>query len=210
MTLLWPDGTTTRPTVRSDFDPERLHPVDKVVKPHNGVDLVGFTTIKSPVAGEVITARMNGSAGLTVDVREDGTGHVFRHFHLKSIAVRVGDEVAAGQALGVMGATGKVTGVHLHFEVRVSGVAKNPTTYYADRYRVGAEHEGDDMSLAADIATVHNTVINGFKRVYADIATVHNTVIAQGKEIAALRAEVAKIRPDIATVHDSVLKGKGK
>lgn len=130
--ILWPNGTTTVPTSRSEFG-RRFHPVDKVWKNHNGIDLVGFSTIRSPVTGHVVTARRIGSAGNVVDVLEDGTGHMFRHFHLKSIDVALGQRVSAGDPIGVMGATGKVTGVHLHFEVRVNGTPHNPRTYYADR-----------------------------------------------------------------------------
>ncbi len=130
--ILWPNGKITVPESRSEFGP-RLHPVDQVWKNHNGLDLVGFSTVRSPVTGRVITAGRLGSAGNVVDVLEDGTGHVFRHFHLKSIAVRDDQRVTAGDPVGVMGATGKVTGVHLHFEVRVNGVPQNPRTYYASR-----------------------------------------------------------------------------
>lgn len=79
-------------------------------------------------------------------------------------------------------------------------------------YRQGIEwaraQSGDeDMDkVLAWIDTVHKAVLG----VKADVNTVHQTVIAQGKEIAAIKAELAKVRPDIDTVHKAVLRVEKK
>ncbi len=223
MTLIWPNGSATIPRVTSEFNPNRKHPVSSAMRPHRGIDLAGWSEIVSPVAGVVTTNSFQaGGAGNYVNITADN-GDVFKFFHLKSrSSLKVGQRVSPGTVIGVMGATGGVTGVHLHFEVWSGGKAVNPRTYYAQHQSgVGAEFEGDPQmeerikafiatvhdtvyAVKADVATVHATLLG----VKADVATVHNTVIAQGKELAAVKAELAKVRPDIATVHNSVLRAE--
>jgi murein DD-endopeptidase MepM/ murein hydrolase activator NlpD len=57
-----------------------------------------------------------------------GAGVRTMYSHLSRIGVRVGQQVAAGQRIGRMGASGKATGPHLHFEVRLRGAAVDPLT----------------------------------------------------------------------------------
>ena len=52
-----------------------------------------------------------------------------RYAHLSKINVKVGERVSRGDRIGGMGATGRVTGTHLHYEVRVNGNPVNPMTY---------------------------------------------------------------------------------
>ncbi len=94
---------------------------------YNGVDLAGSSgsTIRAAAAGQVIVARTsgwNGGYGLYVVIKHaNGTQTLYAH--LSSVNVAVGDSVAAGDAIGGMGNTGRSTGTHLHFEVRG---ARNP------------------------------------------------------------------------------------
>lgn len=96
--------------------------------------MVGVTskTVYSTCDGTVIMAKSYGSYGKTVKVKdEEGRIHLFAH--LKSISVKVGQKVNRLTALGIMGATGNVTGVHLHYEIRTSadryGQQYNPAEY---------------------------------------------------------------------------------
>lgn len=112
----------------------RFHPVDKVNKMHNGVDIAGGgTTIKAMASGVVITARNHSTLGRYIEIDHgnlNGKGKVTTLYaHLKSIHVAVGQKVTAGQQIGVMGTTGKSTGVHLHFEVWVDGKRVDPETW---------------------------------------------------------------------------------
>ena len=97
-----------------------------------GIDIrapVG-TPIKAAADGKVIFA--GGirccSYGLYVEVKHDG-GFTSLYGHLRGFAVENGDEVKAGQVLGFAGLTGRTTGPHLHFEIELNGVRRNPHLY---------------------------------------------------------------------------------
>ena len=152
MALIWPNGSTTIPRVTSEFNPMRKHPVSGAMRPHRGIDLAGWSQVVSPVAGRVTSkAYQAGGAGNYVNVTADN-GDVFKFFHLKSASsLSVGQRVDPGTVIGVMGATGGVTGVHLHFEVWSGGKAVDPRTYYAN-HGLSAEYQEDDMSAEAEAA----------------------------------------------------------
>ncbi|MFJ7147539.1 transglycosylase family protein [Streptomyces sp. NPDC100445] len=86
---------------------------------HTGVDFLvpTGTTVKAVEAGHVVSAGWGGSYGYQVVLRH-ADGRYTQYAHLSAISVRAGQSVAAGQRLGRSGATGNVTGPHLHFEVR--------------------------------------------------------------------------------------------
>lgn len=86
---------------------------------HTGVDfLVGTgTSVHAAGAGRVVTAGWGGSYGYQVVIRH-ADGRYTQYGHLSAISVRAGQSVTAGQRIGRSGATGNVTGPHLHFEVR--------------------------------------------------------------------------------------------
>jgi len=97
---------------------------------HEGIDyaVAQGTPVAAARAGKVIAAGAAGGYGLKVDV-DHGNNVRTRYAHLSKINVRVGDTVAAGTTVGLSGNTGESTGPHLHFEVLVNGVAKDPTSY---------------------------------------------------------------------------------
>lgn len=84
-------------------------------------------TVREVTGGKVVAVKMgwNGGRGNYVDV-QTAPGVIERYQHMKSIAVKVGQTVRQGDALGVAGSTGDVTGRHLHFEVLINGKAVNP------------------------------------------------------------------------------------
>ncbi|MFJ6071441.1 transglycosylase family protein [Streptomyces sp. NPDC093065] len=86
---------------------------------HTGVDfpVPTGTSVKSVAAGRVVSSGWGGSYGYQVVVRH-GDGRYSQYAHLSAISVKAGQSVGAGQRLGRSGATGNVTGPHLHFEVR--------------------------------------------------------------------------------------------
>lgn len=108
----------------------RIHPVDKVRKFHQGVDLAAAkgTTIVASRSGTVVEATYNKSAGYYVKV-DHGDGFASVYMHMTHYIVKVGDKVTAGQKLGEMGSTGKSTGPHLHFGILYKGQYVNPAKY---------------------------------------------------------------------------------
>ncbi|MDN3267441.1 M23 family metallopeptidase [Streptomyces sp. MA15] len=100
---------------------------------HTGIDFhaASGTPVQSVGVGTVVEAGWGGAYGNQVVIKmHDGT--YTQYAHLSSIAVSVGQEVAAGQQIGLSGATGNVTGAHLHFEARTSaeyGSDLDPVAY---------------------------------------------------------------------------------
>jgi murein DD-endopeptidase MepM/ murein hydrolase activator NlpD len=95
---------------------------------HEGIDIANRrsgTPVVAPLAGTVVFAGWYGGYGNLVRIDHGGSVET-RHGHLSSIAVQVGQVLATGDRIGGMGTTGSSTGVHLHFEVRVGGVAYDP------------------------------------------------------------------------------------
>ncbi|MYR63295.1 peptidoglycan DD-metalloendopeptidase family protein [Streptomyces sp. SID625] len=86
---------------------------------HTGVDFLvpTGTSVHAVGAGRVVTAGWGGSYGYQVVIRH-ADGRYSQYAHLSAISVRAGQSVTAGQRIGRSGATGNVTGPHLHFEVR--------------------------------------------------------------------------------------------
>jgi murein DD-endopeptidase MepM/ murein hydrolase activator NlpD len=88
---------------------------------HTGVDFVvpTGTALKSVGAGTVVSAGWGGAYGNQVVIRL-ADGHYAQYAHLSSLSVSAGQAVTAGQQVGLSGATGNVTGPHLHFEIRTT------------------------------------------------------------------------------------------
>ncbi len=94
---------------------------------HFGIDLVKplGTPVISTAAGKVVMAASRIISGKTV-VLEHAPGVYSLYYHLDSIAVEEGEIVEKGETIGTVGVTGLVTGAHLHWEVRFSGVPVSP------------------------------------------------------------------------------------
>ncbi|WP_371543686.1 LysM peptidoglycan-binding domain-containing M23 family metallopeptidase [Streptomyces sp. NBC_00554] len=100
---------------------------------HTGVDFVvpTGTTIKSIAAGTVVSAGWGGAYGNQV-VIQHADGQYSQYAHMSSLSVSAGQTVTEGQQIGLSGATGNVTGPHLHFEIRTTpdyGSDVDPVAY---------------------------------------------------------------------------------
>ncbi|MBW3696904.1 peptidase M23 [Vibrio sp. T187] len=106
--------------ITSPFNPKRKHPVTGRVTPHNGTDFatpVG-AAVYSTGDGKVIGVRNHPYAGKYL-VIEHNSVYKTRYLHLDRFLVKKGDYVKRGQKIAISGATGRLTGPHLHFEVLV-------------------------------------------------------------------------------------------
>ena len=96
--------------------------------PHTGVDYaIGMDNpVLSVAAGKVALTGEHFFAGTSVYV-DHGDGMISMYFHLNSISVEVGQEVAKGEEVGKIGSTGRSTGPHLHLGLRWKGARIDPT-----------------------------------------------------------------------------------
>ncbi|MDH6709673.1 murein DD-endopeptidase MepM/ murein hydrolase activator NlpD [Kitasatospora sp. MAA19] len=100
---------------------------------HTGQDFVASTgtPLRAVANGVVVKAGNGGAYGNEVEIKLSD-GHYAEYAHLSSIGVKIGQTVTVGQQIGLSGATGNVTGPHLHFEIRNGseyGSDINPVTY---------------------------------------------------------------------------------
>jgi len=94
---------------------------------HPGMDIAGDRgdLVVAPAGGTVIKAGYSGGYGNMVEI-DHGYGLTSRYGHLSHIDVEVGDTVTRGQLLGLVGSTGRSTGPHLHYEIRLNDRPINP------------------------------------------------------------------------------------
>jgi murein DD-endopeptidase MepM/ murein hydrolase activator NlpD len=124
---------------------------------HPGIDLSGAygTPIYATADGIVLRAGWNsGGYGNLVEV-DHGRGITTRYGHMSAIVVRAGDHITRGQQIGRMGSTGRSTGNHLHYEVRIDGRAVNPIPFMKSTDYVLA------MQRRANAAPMESLAIGG-------------------------------------------------
>ena len=134
-----PDGASMRQAflrapvsfqyVSSNFNPRRLHPVLGKVRAHNGVDYVApvGTPIMAAGDGKVTHSGYNNLNGNYVFIKH-ANNIVTKYLHMSRRNVKTGDRVKQSETIGRLGATGRVTGAHLHYEFLLNGVHRNPRT----------------------------------------------------------------------------------
>ena len=98
---------------------------------HKGLDIAASTgtPIKAAASGTVTAAGWNNGGYGNLIVISHGNGVQTYYGHCSSISVKEGQKVSAGDVIGKVGSTGRSTGPHLHFEIRVNGTAYNPLNY---------------------------------------------------------------------------------
>ncbi len=111
----------------------RRHPVLGGRRKHNGVDLAAPTGTPVYATADGLVSRANwfSSYGKYISIEHGGQIQT-RFAHLSRIAVRNGQSVKKGDLIGFVGSTGRSTGPHLHYEVRVSGRPVNPLQYMTE------------------------------------------------------------------------------
>jgi len=108
----------------------RRNPVTGRGQIHTGVDIRAKTgtPVRAPAAGTVTFVDWDGGYGKCVIVQHDGRLST-RYAHLSGYAVKLGQYVRRGQIIGYVGATGRTTGSHLHYEVLKRGAPVDPKNY---------------------------------------------------------------------------------
>lgn len=122
---IWP----TRGWVTSDFG-TRLDPYSAERKMHQGMDIATphGQPVATPSDGTVVFIGTEGGYGKVLVV-DHGYGVKTRYGHLSEIHVRLGQRVNRGDKVASVGNTGRSTGPHLHYEVRVNGISENPRKF---------------------------------------------------------------------------------
>ena len=112
----------------------RADPVTGQRALHRAIDIstAPGQPVRATADGVVVRARRNGRLGNSVDLSH-GQGVMTRYGHLASYNVEPGERVRRGDVIGFVGNTGRTTGFHLHYEVRVDGQPVNPLAYILDR-----------------------------------------------------------------------------
>jgi murein DD-endopeptidase MepM/ murein hydrolase activator NlpD len=127
------DGTFIRPVpgpITSGFG-YRTDPVTGATAFHAGLDFGApcGTPIKAAGTGVILSAGFNSGGYGNMTLINHGNGLSTLYGHQSSIIVSAGQSVTQGQVIGYVGSTGKSTGCHLHFEVRVGGNPVDPSAY---------------------------------------------------------------------------------
>jgi murein DD-endopeptidase MepM/ murein hydrolase activator NlpD len=139
--------------VSSSFNPNRLHPVLKTRRPHRGVDYAApsGTPIKAAGDGKVIFRGVKSGYGNVVILQHGGNiTTLYAHMSRFASSARTGSRVRQGQTIGYVGATGMVTGAHLHYEYRLNGVHRNPRTVKLPQAEPIAEKYREQFLAAAE------------------------------------------------------------
>jgi murein DD-endopeptidase MepM/ murein hydrolase activator NlpD len=115
--------------ITSDFG-RRKHPITKVTKNHNGVDIDApkGASIKASAAGEVIYSGYSSGFGYHIIINH-GNGYETTYAHCSKLIAKKGNFIDKGEKIALVGSTGLSTGPHLHFELKVNGTAVDPTQY---------------------------------------------------------------------------------
>lgn len=126
----------------------RRDPFNRRAAMHKGLDFRGKigTPIYAAAKGRVSFVGWRGGYGKTVEIKH-GNGLMTRYAHMSRFDAKVGDNVVPGKTIGAIGNTGRSTGPHLHFEVRINGRAVNPRTFLET-----APHVLEEIRRAPELA----------------------------------------------------------
>ncbi|MBO76186.1 MAG: hypothetical protein CME17_02040 [Gemmatimonadetes bacterium] len=119
----------------SSYSESRMHPIHNRPLPHPGVDISApkGTSIYAAAKGKVIKAGWIVGYGLTIEI-DHGFGYVTLYGHASELVASPGEEVQRGDVIARVGSSGIATSPHLHYEVRVQGIAQNPANFILPEY----------------------------------------------------------------------------
>ena len=119
----------------SSYSESRMHPIHNRPLPHPGVDISApkGTSIYAAAKGRVIRAGWVVGYGLTIEI-DHGFGYMTLYGHASELVASQDEEVQRGDVIARVGSTGIATSPHLHYEVRVQGIAQNPANFILPEY----------------------------------------------------------------------------
>jgi len=115
----------------------RFHPILQILRPHEGIDIDNETgtSVYAAADGTVEFTGHQGGYGLALEINH-GYSYKTRYGHLSKVMVNEGQRVKRGELVARCGSSGLSSAPHLHYEVRVNGVAQNPIDYFFDDVHV--------------------------------------------------------------------------
>lgn len=141
--------------ISSNFNPRRLHPVTGKIRAHRGIDYAAKvgTPVVAAGDGRVTKSGYSKYNGNYVFIKH-GEKYTTKYLHLKKRLVKTGQRVKQGKTIGLLGATGRVTGPHLHYEFLVNGVHRNPRTVKLPQSKsIDKREKGEFLAHARQIAS---------------------------------------------------------
>lgn len=155
-----PSGRPTNSPMLSSSYGYRRDPFNGMTAFHAGLDFPGSygQPILAAASGRIAYVGGRQGYGTVVEI-DHGHGILTRYAHLSGIAVRPGQEVTRGVTVGRMGSTGRSTGTHLHFEVRMNGAPINPRRF---------------LEVKEDVLKVQQIAKQRVTRVRAEVAESRN------------------------------------
>ncbi|WP_047243331.1 M23 family metallopeptidase [Chromobacterium subtsugae] len=145
----------------------RMHPVLHALRMHSGIDYAASagTPIVAPADGELVKVQRENGYGNMVMIRHNGKlSTLYAHMSAFGKGVRAGGKVKAGDILGYVGSTGRATGPHLHFEVRINDQPVDPATNALQAPDLGktqlAQFGAKRAQLSARLQLLQNIPVN--------------------------------------------------
>ena len=152
--------------ISSKFTKKRWHPVLKKWRSHRGVDYAAprGTPIRATSNGKITFKGRKGGYGNAIFIQH-GKKYTTVYGHLNGYAkgMRKGKKVKQGQVIGYVGSTGLATGPHLHYELRVKGVHRNPLTIKLPKAESLAKKHMDDFRQQAQPLLTQLALLNASK-----------------------------------------------
>ena len=129
--------------ISSTFNPRRLHPVSGRIRAHKGVDYAAPTGTPIWAAGDgriEFAGRKGGYGNAVIIDHGRGITTLYAHMSRFNKSARNGRKVGQGEIIGYVGSTGASTGPHLHYEYRIKGEHKNPSTIPLPRTEIPSQY----------------------------------------------------------------------
>lgn len=157
--------------ISSKFNPGRVHPIFKKIRPHNGTDYAAKigTPIKNTGDGNIEFIGVKKGYGNVIVVNH-GRGYTTLYAHMKGFkkGLKKGGKVSQGEIIGYVGMTGYTTGPHLHYEFKINGVPKNSLSVDLP---IAKPLDPKELNKFKSQVAYLSSNINNYKNNYGDITT---------------------------------------